>query len=101
MPNYAALPHGLDRERHACRVVIETPRESRIKVNYDSEAGTFGLKRILPLGVSFPLDFGFVPSTRAEDRDPIDIMVLAEAPLPVGCVLDVRVIGAIEAEQTK
>jgi inorganic pyrophosphatase len=101
MPNYAALPHGLDRKAHACRAVIETPRGAPHKLSFDPVTEAFALKRVLPLGMCFPLDFGFVPSTRAEDGAPIDVMVLADSPLPVGCVLDVRVVGAIEAEQTK
>ena len=53
-------------------VVIETPKGSP---NY----GTFGLKGLLPAGAVFPFDFGFVPSTRAEDGDPLDVLVLMDA----------------------
>lgn len=59
------------------------------------------MSKILPIGASFPFDFGFIPSTQAEDGDPIDALVLTEEPAFVGCVLPVRLIGAIIAEQTK
>jgi inorganic pyrophosphatase len=54
---------------------------------------------VLPEGQYFPYDFGFVPSTLSEDGDPLDILILLDAPAPVGCVLTARLIGVIEAEQ--
>lgn len=80
-------------------VVIETPKGSRNKLKYDADSGRFRLSSVLPEGMSFPYDFGFVPDTRAEDGDPLDVLVLTDAPLPVGCSLDVRLIGTLEAEQ--
>jgi len=55
----------------------------------------------LPEGLVFPFDFGFIPSTLAEDGDPLDLMILMDEPAHVGCLVDVRVIGVIEAEQTE
>ncbi len=80
-------------------VIIETPKGSRNKLKYDPERGRFRLSHVLPEGMSFPYDFGFVPDTRADDGDPLDVLVLTDAPLPVGCSLDVRLIGTLEAEQ--
>lgn len=80
-------------------VVIETPRGSRNKLKFEPDKGRFHLSHVLPEGMSFPYDFGFVPDTRADDGDPIDVLVLTDAPLPMGCSLDVRLIGALEAEQ--
>jgi inorganic pyrophosphatase len=54
---------------------------------------------LLPEGMMFPFDFGFIPSTLGEDGDPLDIMVLMDAPAHVGCLIDVRVIGVIQAKQ--
>jgi inorganic pyrophosphatase len=51
--------------------------------------------------MAFPFDFGFVPSTLGDDGDPLDVMVLMDAPAHVGCLMDVRIIGVIEAKQTK
>lgn len=56
---------------------------------------------LLPEGMLFPFDFGFVPSTLGDDGDPLDIMVLMDAPAHVGCLIDVRIIGIIEAKQTE
>jgi len=53
------------------QVVIETPKGSRNKYAFDPELGIFELKRVLPAGMSFPYDFGFVPSTKADDGDPL------------------------------
>lgn len=51
--------------------------------------------------MSFPLAFGFIPSTVAEDGDPVDVLILAEEDLPIGCLLTARLLGVIEAEQTE
>ena len=80
-------------------IVIETPKGSRNKYAYDEEAGAFRFKAVLPEGSSFPFDFGFIPSTLGEDGDPLDVLVLLDACLPVGCLLSARPVGVIEAEQ--
>jgi inorganic pyrophosphatase len=81
------------------RVVIETPRGSRSKYSYDPECDCMQLSTVLPEGMVFPYDFGFVPSTLGSDGDPLDILVLMEASVIPGCVVRARLIGAIEAEQ--
>ena len=83
------------------RVVIDTPSGSRNKYKFDSELGVFKLSRILPLGLAFPFDFGSIPGTRAEDGDALDVLVLTEAPLFVGCLVNIRLIGVIRATQTE
>jgi inorganic pyrophosphatase len=80
-------------------VVIETSRGSRNKLGYDPTNGAFRLKFVLPEGMVFPYDFGFVPSTRAEDGDPLDVLVLLDHPAPAGCLVGARLIGIIEARQ--
>jgi inorganic pyrophosphatase len=57
------------------------------------------LSKVLPEGMTFPYDFGFVPSTQAEDGDPIDVLVLMDEPAFPGCVIEARLIGVIKAEQ--
>ena len=59
------------------------------------------LHGLLPEGMMFPFDFGFVPSTHGDDGDPLDIMLLMDAPAHVGCLIEVRIIGIINAEQTE
>ncbi|UOQ72561.1 inorganic diphosphatase [Hymenobacter cellulosilyticus] len=82
-------------------VLIETPKGSRNKFAYDPETQLIKLKGTLPEGSSFPYDFGFVPSTLGADGDPLDVLVLMDAPAFAGCLLEARLIGAIEAEQTE
>jgi inorganic pyrophosphatase len=66
---------------------------------YDEELGVFRLKKVLPEGMSFPYDFGFVPSTRGGDGDPIDALVLMDEPGTTGCLVACRLIGVILGEQ--
>jgi inorganic pyrophosphatase len=80
-------------------VIIETPKGSRNKYAYDPEERIFALKKVLPAGMSFPYDFGFVPSTQGGDGDPVDVLVLMDEPAFPGCKLTCRIIGVIEGEQ--
>ena len=95
------LPLELDPDKRQCRAIIETPKGSRNKFNYDPETRLFELGGLLPEGMLFPFDFGFLPATLGEDGDPLDLMVFMDAPAHVGCLLRVRLIGIIEAEQTE
>jgi inorganic pyrophosphatase len=80
-------------------VVIETPRQSIGKYVYDEEEKCFRLKKLLPLGMSFPYDFGMVKNTTADDGDPVDAMVITECHTFPGVELNCRVIGALLARQ--
>jgi inorganic pyrophosphatase len=81
------------------RIVIETPKGSRNKYSYDPECDCMQLSTVLPEGMVFPYDFGFIPSTLGDDGDPLDILVLMEAPVVPGCIIRARLVGAIEAKQ--
>jgi inorganic pyrophosphatase len=99
MPDLTRMPHDLDRATGLCRAVIETPKGHRAKYDYDPKTRLFRMKTILPEGMSFPLDFGFIPSTLCDDGDPLDVMALVDEPAVVGALLLVRLIGVIEAEE--
>jgi inorganic pyrophosphatase len=86
-------------EKQLLRVVIETPKGSRNKFAFNQDDHIFELKAVLPSGMEFPYDFGFVPSTKADDGDPVDVLVLMDEPAFPGCVLGCRLIGVIEGEQ--
>ncbi|MHB8529620.1 MAG: inorganic diphosphatase [Caulobacteraceae bacterium] len=101
MADLTRLPNKLDPKDLTCRAVIETPKGRRGKYDYDPKSRLFKLKTLLPDGMSFPLDFGFIPSTLCDDGDPMDIMVLVDEPSPVGALLEVRLIGAIEASEVE
>jgi inorganic pyrophosphatase len=83
----------------AVHVVIETPKGSPNKYAYSEAFGAFEFKMVLPEGMSFPYDFGMVPSTKGADGDPLDILILLDAPAFPGCVLEARLVGVIEADQ--
>jgi inorganic pyrophosphatase len=83
------------------RVVVDTPKGSRNKYKYDETLGLYRLSKVLPVGIAFPYDFGFIPSTRAEDGDPLDVLVLGEEAMFPGCLVTVRLVGVIQAEQTE
>jgi inorganic pyrophosphatase len=80
-------------------VVVETPKGTPNKMKWDPELGGFRLSKVLPAGMSFPFDFGFVPDTRAPDGDPLDVLVLLDAPVWPGSLVSTRLLGVIEAEQ--
>jgi len=100
--NGLADPSRLDplvsQEKQLLRVV-ETPKGSRNKFAFNPDEHTFELKKVLPAGMAFPYDFGFVPSTKGDDGDPIDVLVLMDEPAFPGCMLKCRPIGVIEGEQ--
>lgn len=81
--------------------IIETPKGSRNKYDYMERQGVFKLTGVLPSGASFPFDFGFIPSTLGEDGDPLDVLVLMDEAAFAGCLVSVRLLGVIEAEQTE
>jgi inorganic pyrophosphatase len=82
-------------------VIIETPKGSRNKFNYDEKHGLFKLGGVLPAGAVFPFDFGFIPSTLGGDGDPIDVLLLMDEPAFPGCLVPSRLVAVIEAEQTE
>jgi inorganic pyrophosphatase len=81
------------------RAVIETPKGSRNKYRYNPDCDCFELATTLPEGMAFPFDFGFSPSTLGDDGDPVDVLVLMDAPVMPGCILRCHLIGVIEARE--
>lgn len=79
--------------------VIEAAAQSRNKFKFDGEYGAMVLHGVLPLGTSFPYSFGFIPSTRGEDGDPLDVLLLMDEPAPPAAVVPCRLVAIIEAEQ--
>ena len=95
--NLETLPIGEDAPE-VVNVVVEVPVGSRNKYEYEPELGAIVRDRVLPGNVRYPADYGFVPSTVSTDGEPLDIMVAAYDPVFPGCVLQARVIGALEME---
>lgn len=76
--------------------LIEIPTGSQNKYEFDKERGLLRLDRVLYSPIYYPADYGYVPETLAEDGDPLDILVLVTNPTIPGCLIDARVIGALE-----
>jgi inorganic pyrophosphatase len=89
----------LNKKDGLLQVIIETPAGSRNKFSFDPDQGVFSLKKVLPAGMVFPYDFGFLPQTQAPDGDPIDVLLLMDEPAFPGCAVRARLIGVIEGEQ--
>jgi inorganic pyrophosphatase len=87
------------RSEDTFQVIVETPKASRNKYSYDPEQGIFTLRKVLPEGMVFPYDFGFLPRTLAADGDPIDVLLLMDVPAFPGCLVPSRLIGVMEGEQ--
>jgi inorganic pyrophosphatase len=99
-----ASPEDLDafeESTGALNVIVETPKGSRNKFKFDEEHRLYKLSSVLPAGMDFPYDFGFIPSTHGDDGDPIDALLLMDVPAFAGCLVPSRLIGVIEAEQTE
>ena len=91
------IPAG-DKPPELLNMVIEVVSGSRDKYEYNTKWGAFVLDRIIPSSVVFPVEYGFVPQTWYDDEDPLDIMAMSFEPLEVGCIVKVRVIGALVIE---
>lgn len=82
-------------------VIIETPRNTQGKYVFDPVNQCYKLKKILPIGMSFPYDFGMIEDTLAEDGDPADAMVITECITYPGVRLSCRIIGSLQAKQSE
>jgi inorganic pyrophosphatase len=89
----------IDKKNGLLQVIVETPKGSRNKFAFDPEQEIFALKKVLPAGMTFPYDFGFLPKTIAPDGDPIDVLLLMDEPAFPGIAVRARLIGIIEGEQ--
>jgi len=76
--------------------VIEIPKDTRNKIEYDHELGVFRIDRVLYSPVRYPGDYGFIPSTLSPDGDALDVLVLVTEPTFTGCLFTVRPIGLLE-----
>jgi inorganic pyrophosphatase len=83
----------------AIYAAVEAPKGSGVKLKYDEKLGAFTVTRALPLGLTYPFDWGFVPSTQAPDGDPLDVLILHDAVTYPGVVLPCQLLGVIEMDQ--
>ncbi len=95
------LPTTFNKNKKHIHAVVETPKGCAVKYNFDEETQMFTLKKILPEGLSFPFHFGFIPYTKAEDGDPVDVLILMDELSWPGCIIECKLLGVIKAEQTE
>ena len=99
MPDLVKLP---PRSKHGdVHVVVETPRGSAAKLEFDPDLKVFTLSKALILGLTYPYDWGFVPSTKGDDGDPLDVLVIHDAATSPGLVLKCKIIGVLEVLQSE
>jgi inorganic pyrophosphatase len=79
--------------------VVETPRGSHAKLEFDPKLGAFTLSKPLLAGLTYPYDWGFIPSTRADDGDPLDVLIIHDAATYPGLIMRCRPIGVLEVTQ--
>jgi inorganic pyrophosphatase len=99
MANMHKLPTWNGEDQLVC--VVESPRGSKAKFKYDPALKVFTLNRALILGINYPYDWGFIPSTMADDGDPLDVMIFHDVPTYPGVVMACEAIGALLVTQKK
>jgi inorganic pyrophosphatase len=99
MTNLLKLPTWADDEH--VFAIVETPRGSTCKLDFDAELRVFTLAKPLMAGLAYPYDWGFIPSTKAEDGDPLDVLIIHDAQTYPGVVLRCKPVGILEIEQSK
>ena len=82
-------------------VIVEIPRGSRNKYEFDPATGSIRLDRVLFSSVHYPGDYGFIPGTRCGDGDPLDVLILVEEPTFPGCRVRVRPIGVLRMQDDR
>jgi inorganic pyrophosphatase len=95
LPTYAGADHD------NFHVVVESPRGAMAKIKFSPELGVMMWSRPLPIGVVYPFDWGFIPSTKAEDGDPLDAMIVADTGTQTGVVVVCRALGVVQVEQNQ
>ncbi len=98
--SFAKVPIG-DNVPQTINVVVEIPRGSHHKYEYSEELDEIMLDRVLHSAVYYPTEYGFIPQTRSEDGDHLDVLVVVTDPLFPGCVVAVRPVGVLDMEDDK
>ncbi len=91
--------HGVSYGPHAPRIVnaiIEIPQGSRAKYEVDKESGLLRLDRVIYSSFHYPVNYGFIPQTYGDDKDPLDILVLTSLPVQPLCLMEAKVMGVMQ-----
>jgi inorganic pyrophosphatase len=87
------------KDHSVVHAIIETPRGIRHKYAFEPKYGTFVIKQVLPDGLTWPYDYGFIPQTLAADGDPLDILNLTEIATFTGCLVECRILGIVRIKK--
>ena len=87
-------------DKSRLHAVVETPRGSHVKLEFDPKLKAFTLAKPLLAGLTYPYDWGFIPSTKADDGDPLDVLIIHDAATYPGPVLKCKPIGVLQVKQT-
>ena len=98
--NLTALPAGPN-PPHLVNAIVEIQQGGSNKYEYDKELGLFRLDRVLYSAVHYPMAYGFIPSTLADDGDPLDILVMTRSPTFTGCLIEAKPIGLFRMHDEK
>lgn len=88
-------------EKGSIHCVVETPRGSRAKFRFDPQTRLFALSKELVTGLSYPYDWGFIPSTLDDDGDPADVMLLHDVTTYPGMLINAVVVGVLDINDCK
>jgi inorganic pyrophosphatase len=100
-PDGGAMASAVDRFPDVVHVVVEIPRGSRNKYEYDEQTGVFWLDRVLSSAVFYNFDYGYIDDTRADDGDHTDALLLIDEPTFTGCHVRARPVGGLEMRDEK
>jgi inorganic pyrophosphatase len=98
--NLKYLPIGDDAPR-VVNAIVEIPKGSRNKYEYNMDLGVFQLDRVLYSSMHYPEAYGFIPSTLYDDGDPVDVLIVIDQPLQTGIMIEVRPIGILKMQDEK
>ena len=91
--------HGIAAGENAPRVVnavVEIPQGSRCKYEIDKDSGMLKLDRIIYSSFHYPCNYGFIPQTYGDDKDPLDILILTSLPVQALCLMEAKVVGVMQ-----
>src|ERR1700709_1300216 len=91
--------HGVPVGEHAPRIVnaiIEIPQGSRAKYEIDKDSGLLKLDRVIYSSFYYPVNYGFIPQTYGDDKDPLDILVITSLPVQAMCLMEAKVMGVMQ-----
>ena len=98
--NLIDLPPGADPPR-LVNAIVEIQQDGSNKYEYDKDLGLFKLDRVLYSAVHYPMGYGFIPGTQADDGDPLDVLVMTSQPTFPGCLVEARPVGLFRMKDEK